>query len=75
MSEVPVIVTGDFNVKSPEWHSPTTNTRGELLEEMACSLNLHAVNIRSPTFVRGASETYIDITFVSGTIVDRLANW
>jgi len=42
---------------------------------MAASLNLHAANTGSPTFVRGASETHIDISFVSDAIVQRLAGW
>jgi len=42
---------------------------------MVASLNLHAANTGSPTFVRGASETHIDISFVSDAIVQRLGNW
>jgi len=74
-SAVPVVLAGDFNSKSPVWCSPTTDARGELLADMAASLNLHAANTGSPTFVRGASETHIDITFVSDAIVQRLADW
>jgi len=52
-SDVPVVLAGDFNAKSPVWCSPITDSRGELLADMAASLNLHAANTESPTFVRG----------------------
>ncbi|KAL5237090.1 hypothetical protein ACI65C_004500 [Semiaphis heraclei] len=74
-SGVPVVLAGDFNAKSPVWCSPTTDARGEHLADMAASLNLHAANTGSPTFVRGASESHIDITFVSDAIAQRLTGW
>ncbi|KAL4083820.1 hypothetical protein QTP88_029136 [Uroleucon formosanum] len=70
-----VVLAGDFNAKSPVLCSPTTDIRGEHLADMAASLNLNAANTGSPTFVRGASETHIDFSFVSDAIVQRLVGW
>jgi hypothetical protein len=41
-----------------------------------CSLDLHVCNIGdSPTFVRGASESFIDVTFASRALCQKVSNW
>lgn len=75
-SDGPVLIAGDFNAKRPEWGSPITDKRGDALAELASSLDLHVCNTGdSPTFVRGASESYIDVTLASREIWQKISNW
>uniref|UniRef100_A0A2S2NQQ6 Reverse transcriptase domain-containing protein n=1 Tax=Schizaphis graminum TaxID=13262 RepID=A0A2S2NQQ6_SCHGA len=75
-SDGPVLIAGDFNAKRPEWGSPITDQRGDALAELAASLDLHVCNTGGcPTFVRGASESYIDVTFASRSIWQKISNW
>lgn len=72
----PILIAGDFNAKRPEWGSPLTDQRGDALAEFASSLDLHVCNTGDrPTFVRGASESYIDVTFASRTLWQKVSNW
>lgn len=70
------IVLGDFNAKATEWGSPTTDRRGQLLTEVICSRNMIiANNGNKPTFVRGESKSYIDITFSTNKIATQITKW
>lgn len=71
-----VIVAGDFNSKSPEWGSPKEDKRGKWLADLAASLGLIVCNDgRKPTFVRGSSESHIDLTFISQSSAGRVSGW
>jgi len=75
-SSVPVIVAGDFNSHSPEWGNPDENQRGSLLADTIYSLNLYVCNRGNlPTYVRGASGTHIDVTFVSEVLIGEMHGW
>lgn len=75
-SDLPVIAAGDFNSKSGSWGSPTEDARGALLADLMASIDMTTCNQRnSPTFVRGSSETYIDITFAKSNIIGRIEGW
>jgi len=75
-SELPVIVAGDFNAKSGHWGSKKEDARGVLLIDWMASLNLAVCNRgNNPTFVRGNSESHIDLTFASNSIVKSITNW
>lgn len=75
-SKMPVIAAGDFNAKSGFWGSNHEDARGALLTDLMSALNMTACNQgNNPTFVRGHSETHIDITFASSSIVNRITNW
>ncbi|KAL4082648.1 hypothetical protein QTP88_029709 [Uroleucon formosanum] len=75
-SLIPVVVAGDFNAKSRAWGSPREDPRGTLLADMLASLDAAVCNNgQSPTFVRGQSQSYIDLTFVSARILDSVSNW
>lgn len=75
-SSMDVVVAGDFNSKSPMWGSPSTDARGEYLMEWAAEINLNVVNSGDkPTFERGHSCSYIDITWASDNIMRRIQNW
>jgi len=75
-SLLPVIVAGDFNSKSGAWDSPIEDTRGARLADLMASMDLIACNQGGlPTFVRGNSGTYIDVTFVDSRRTHKVGNW
>lgn len=75
-SKMPVIAAGDFNAKSGFWGSNHEDARGVLLTDLMSAHNMTACNQgNNPTFVREHSETHIDITFASNSIVNRITNW
>jgi len=75
-SNIPAVAAGDFNAKSKTWGSPIEDARGTLLAELMSALDMSACNDgRSPTFVRGRSESHIDITFTSARIRGNVNNW
>jgi len=72
----PVIIAGDFNAKSHEWGSPKEDKRGQAMADLAASLGLVVCNQgKEPTFVRGASESHIDLTFVSRNAMSQVLGW
>lgn len=70
------VLVGDFNAKAREWGSARTDARGREILEHVARLGLIIINDGLlPTFVRGASTSYIDLTMASGTMARRLSNW
>lgn len=62
-----IVLAGDFNAWNIEWGSRTNNPRGVTLSDLASSLGLILANTGStPTFVRGAANSIIDLTFYRG---------
>lgn len=60
-----LLVSDDFNAKRPECGYPISDIREETLAELTSSLDLLVYNVGShPTFTWGATESFIDITFV-----------
>lgn len=74
-SPVPVVITGDFNAKSREWGSLREDNRGKTLADLSASLGLTVCNQGQPTFVRGASESHIDLTLVTRSATCRVDDW
>jgi len=74
-SPCPTIITGDFNAKSREWGSPREDNRGKALADLSASLGLTVCNQGQPTFVRGASESHIDLTLVTRSATCWVDNW
>ncbi|KAJ8964369.1 hypothetical protein NQ317_003014 [Molorchus minor] len=71
-----VIVLGDLNAKAVEWGSPHTDKRGNILTDWMASKNLTAQNHGNvPTFVRGDSSSYIDVTLTTSKTGKRLEKW
>ncbi|KAF5191755.1 reverse transcriptase, partial [Thalictrum thalictroides] len=69
----PVIIAGDFNAKSHEWGSPREDKKGKAMADLAASLGLVVCNQgKEPTFVKGASESHIDLTLVSHNAKSQL---
>lgn len=70
------IVMGDLNVKSPLWGSPVTDKRGEHWTEWMAALDLVVLNVgNKPTFIRGRSESHIDITCATQQMAKRVVKW
>ena len=58
-----VIVTGDFNCRSPLWWpDDISNIKGELFESLASNLDLHQL-VSEPTDFIGNSKSCIDLIF------------
>lgn len=71
-----VIITGDFNAKSPLWGEWRRDWRGQLVEEMISRLDLAVITIGgSPTFRRGNAESIIDLTLASQQVARRISGW
>lgn len=71
-----VFVAGDFNAKHKQWCSRVNDARGELLLDLAQSLGSVMCNQGNrPTWQRGNSQSHIDITMVSASVIERIANW
>ncbi|KAJ8910521.1 hypothetical protein NQ315_012818 [Exocentrus adspersus] len=70
------IILGDINAKSPMWGSPREDQRGEYWSEWIATLNIGVLNDgKKPTFVRGQSKSYIDVTCASSKIQRVIQNW
>ncbi|XP_072400995.1 uncharacterized protein [Diabrotica undecimpunctata] len=70
------VVLGNFNAKSAEWGSPITNTRGKMLLEWIGALDLVILNTGlEPTFVRGDSRLYIDVTLTTQGTARCVKDW
>ncbi|XP_072400594.1 uncharacterized protein [Diabrotica undecimpunctata] len=70
------LVLGDFNAKSSEWGSPVTDARGRMLTDWVSALDLVVLNTGlEPTFVRGNSESYINVTCSSTRLATRVREW
>jgi hypothetical protein len=71
-----IVIAGDLNAKSAEWGSPVENRRGTLLSEWVARnrMVVHNQGIR-PTFMRGNSQSYIDVTISNGKAAKKIQRW
>lgn len=66
---------GDLNAKSPAWGSPIENARGAYLTEWAGVLDIVVLNREdTPTFVRGESKSFIDLTHATTRTARSISN-
>lgn len=71
-----IMIGGDFNSKSAMWNSPTEDPRGRILSEWFASLELTILNRGStPTFIRGESSSFIDITVCTENLSTSVKRW
>lgn len=71
-----LIVCGDFNAHAISWGSPSTDSRGHLVEEWAAQLDLRLANTGScPTCVHPQGSSIIDLTWVSPSLLRRVREW
>ena len=72
----PATIVGDFNSKSQAWGSKSEDKRGEFLLEWIATNGLIIQNDgKHPTWQRGASESFLDLTLTAESIVHRIKNW
>lgn len=70
------VVLGDINSKSPQWGSPTVDCRGEYFTEWMAALDMIAINTGDkPTFTRGRSCSYIDVTCATSEMAAQIKEW
>jgi Reverse transcriptase (RNA-dependent DNA polymerase). len=70
------LILGDFNVKSPLWGSPVWDVRGKYWCEWVAAMNLIVINDgKIPTWTRGNSESFIDITCATEQLAGRVLEW
>mgnify|MGYP000164383016 FL=1 len=70
------LIAGDINAKSPMWESPIIDAKGELWNEWIAALNLVPHNTGGkPTFVRGHTESYIDVTISTQRLAKQIIHW
>ncbi|XP_072380679.1 uncharacterized protein [Diabrotica undecimpunctata] len=70
-----IMIAGDINAKSLQWGSPANDEKGEIWNEWIAQAGLQVLNNNKPTFIRGASQTHIDVTFESEGLSRRIQNW
>lgn len=71
-----ILIGGDFNSKSRNWGAPRDDLRGDLLVEWLGERDLIILNEGDkPTFVRGNSESWIDLTFSTSILAPRITGW
>lgn len=71
-----LIVTGDFNAHARVWGSNENCHRGNLVLEFMGALNLITINDGvAPTWVRGQSQSFLDLTIVSTHMISRMNHW
>ena len=72
----PVVIVGDFNSKSRTWGSARDDSKGEAVLDWAAAHNLtiHNDGLR-PTFNRGESESFLDLTLSSSDISSKIKCW
>lgn len=73
-----LLLAGDFNAKSPLWHSRITDPRGRLVLDFLAACSLHSCNAPAPitTYLnpRGEGDN-IDLTLCSMPISACLKSW
>lgn len=58
------------------WGSPTSDRRGELVEEWAATCDLGLINVGEiPTCVRPQGSSVIDLTWISPCLLERVGSW
>lgn len=70
------IFAGDLNAKSNAWGSPYTDARGKYVDEWVAELDLVIMNRgNTPTFERGNSRSFIDVTGATANVAKKIKGW
>lgn len=71
-----ILITGDFNAKSPEWGEHRLDTRGQMVCELLTRWHLKVANNgEKPTFVRNEAESILDLTLTTENMERCIGNW
>ncbi|XP_072395077.1 uncharacterized protein [Diabrotica undecimpunctata] len=73
--EKQIMIAGDINAKSRQWGSPANDEKGEIWNEWIAQAGFQVLNNNKLPFIRGASQTHIDVTFASERLFTRIQNW
>ena len=70
------VIIGDVNAKSPHWGSPVTDEKGEYWMDWISSKDMvvHNTGVK-PTFIRGATRSYIDVTISTNRVATSITHW
>lgn len=70
------VIMGDLNAASPLWGAPITNPKGAYWAEWIATLDLVVHNNGdTPTFQRGESKSFIDVTISTSNLAGRIKGW
>nr|CAI5849890.1 unnamed protein product [Callosobruchus analis] len=70
------IILGDLNVKSSQWGSPIADKRGLYLSDWIAQSDLVVHNTgNKPTFSRGLTQSYIDVTISTSNLAKDIDKW
>ena len=72
-----IIIGGDFNAKSPMWHSSIADARGDAVANFLCTRNLYVLNEpdNAPTFENHMGSSNIDISVTNCPLFYRVNSW
>ncbi|GBL82181.1 Retrovirus-related Pol polyprotein from type-1 retrotransposable element R1, partial [Araneus ventricosus] len=72
-----VLITGDFNSKSPVWGSDIEDERGRQLMEFVLSKGLAIVNEEDtiPTFEGAQGRSWVDLTISDPELLENIFKW
>ena len=74
--EMPLIIAGDFNAKSPMWSSPAEGRRGAILTDWIEQKDLTILNRGDrPTFERNGRGSFIDLTMCTTDMACKVGDW
>lgn len=72
----PFIITGDFNAKHQAWGGDINDQKGRKFFDFCCAHSLHILNQgTTPTFTRGDSSSFIDISVCNSLLLPFIAEW
>lgn len=71
-----VIITGDFNAKSPQWGMHNVDNRGQIMMDWIAEVGLIVVNTGAkPTFERPNYGSILDLTIVTEDVKRNILSW
>lgn len=71
-----LLITGDINAKHQAWGELNEDERGRRFYDFCCSHRLYILNDGvKPTYVRNNSQSRIDISICSGSLLPYVAHW
>lgn len=67
---------GDFNAHARIWGSNTNDARGKYIRDWIATRGLILLNYGgTPTFTRGLTESFLDLTICTRAIADKVKKW
>ena len=71
-----ILILSDTNSHASSWNSPTTNERGDCMDNFIVQNRLQVHNVGTDyTFLREDTESIIDVTLSSNGITPFITNW